>query len=518
MGNTCSNRRSNRWKCTGNRSVIDKSDLNQSNKYSTNSNIYSNTIIRFMYRSNIHGNSNSESEAIHNCDDINYMQWCNIYSYPCKWYQWSSSGRYNLYMGNTCSNRRSNRWKCTGNRSVIDKPDINQPNKYRKDSNIYSNTIIRSMYRSNIHGNSNSESEAVNNCDDINYMQWCNIYSYPCKWYQWSSSGRYNLYMGNTCSNRRSNRWKRTGNRSVIDKSDLNQPNKYSADSNIYSNTIIRIMYRSNIHGNSYSKSKAGNNCDDINYMQWSNIYSYPCKWYQWSSSGRYNLYMGNTCSNRRSNRWKCTGNRSVIDKSDLNQPNKYSTNSDIYSNTDIRIMYRSNIHGNSNSESEAIHNCDDINYMQWSNIYSYPCKWYQWSSSGTYNLDMGNTCSNRRSNRWKCTGNRSVIDKSDLNQSNKYSTNSDIYSNTDIRIMSRSNIHGNSNSESKAGNNCDDINYMQWSNIYSYPCKWYQWSSSGRYNLYMGNTCSNRRSNRWKCTGNRSVIDKSDLNQSNKY
>ena len=155
--------------------------------------------------------------------------------------------------------------------------------------------------------------------------------------------------MDSTGSNRWSDRRQCTGHRPGINKPDPDQPDYYSSDSNLYSNTNNWYLCRSNLYGNSNCQPDTGCWSTSSNNMQRSSIYSHPGR-----RTSRYIIYMDSTGSNRWSDRRQCTGHRPGIDKPDTDQPDYYSSDSNLYSNTNNWYLCWSNLYGNSNCQPDT--------------------------------------------------------------------------------------------------------------------------------------------------------------------
>src|SRR5664280_1315525 len=79
------------------------------------------------------------------------------------------------------------------------------------------------------------------------------------------STGRNDLYLGSASSDRRPHR--RNSRQRSISNRNAKQSYQHSTDSNLYGNAIDSIMYRSELHSDGHSESRAFNISQDSNSM-----------------------------------------------------------------------------------------------------------------------------------------------------------------------------------------------------------------------------------------------------------
>src|SRR5664280_672480 len=265
--------------------------------------------------------------------------------------------RDSLYMGSSCNSTSwiNHRRQCTGSGPGEYKPDTNQYDQCSRYSNIYSYATIRGLYGSNLYSYSNSQPGSINKQYGIHYLQCQCIYICTGQWSKWHSTCRNNLYMGSTGNSTCwiNHRRECTGSGPGNHKPDTDQYDQCRRNSNVYSCTIIRRLYGSNIY--SYCNSQPGsiNKQYGIHYLQCQCIYICTGQWSQWNSTCRNNLYMDSTGNSTSwiNHRRQCTGSGPGEYKPDTDQYDQCRRNSNVYSCTIIGRLYGSNLYSYSNSQ-----------------------------------------------------------------------------------------------------------------------------------------------------------------------
>src|SRR5664280_2406360 len=185
-----------------------------------------------------------------------------------------STGRNDIYLGSACSDRwphrRSSRQRSISNRNA------KQPYQHSTDSNLYGNSIDSIMYRRELHSNSYGEPKTDYSTQDSDSMQRRDLQRNTGQRSRYST-GRNDIYLGSACSNGRPHR--RSSRQRSISNRNAKQPYQHSTDSNLYGNTIDSIMYRRELHSNSYDQSGTNNIGHDRIGMQHGSLHGNPCKW-----------------------------------------------------------------------------------------------------------------------------------------------------------------------------------------------------------------------------------------------
>jgi hypothetical protein len=154
MGSTGCNRRSNR-RCSRLWSKYHR-NLDESNEYSSDSNIYGYANSRSMSGSDLHSNCNCESYSSGHEYDFNDLQYSDFHCDTGERYKRSGSCRYYLFMGSTGCNRRSNR-RGSRNRSKCHR-NLDKPYKYTSNGDIYGYTDSRRMSGGDVYSNGDDQS------------------------------------------------------------------------------------------------------------------------------------------------------------------------------------------------------------------------------------------------------------------------------------------------------------------------------------------------------------------------
>src|SRR5664280_2459755 len=169
------------------------------------------------------------------------------------------------------------------------------------------------------------------------------------------STGRNDLHLGSACSNRRPHR--RSSRQRSISNRNAKQPYQHSTDSNLYGNSIDSIMYRRELHSNSYGEPKTDYSTQDSDSMQRRDLQRNTGQRSRYSP-GRYDLYLGSACSNRRPDR-RSSRQRSINNRN-AKQPYQHSTDSNLYGNAIDSIMHRRELHSNSYGEPKTDYSSHD--------------------------------------------------------------------------------------------------------------------------------------------------------------